>query len=384
MSHVKKLIDEHCPEGVKSNELGAISTLVRGQHMTKELASAGRFPVVSASREKLATHNTSNHPGNAVTVSSHGAYAGFVEFWPDEIWLGNNVFLFECSPEVSSRFLYHVLKSMEPEVSALAKSGGVPYINASQLEKLLIPVPPLQVQEAIVEILDDFKALINDLETEHALRKKQFDHALKVRFAKYLENNSLLSTIGEISLRVSSGSTPLAGKAEFYDEGTIPWLRTQEVKFVDIKDTAIRITENALAKTSVKWIPANCVIVAISGATAGRSAVNAIPLTTNQHCCNLEIDPEKASFRFVFYWLLRQFEHLKTLGQGVRSDITSSMVKGYKLPLPPIEEQELLVSDMDAFYKLINDDDGLLTLEIAARRQQFEHYRDQLLTFKEA
>src|SRR5690606_35646698 len=99
------------------------------------------------------------------------------------------------------------------------------------------------------------------------------------------------------------GSTPLAGDPRYYENGSIPWLRTQEVKFTDIYETEIRITEFALKNTSAKWIPSNCVIIAISGATAGRSAINKIPLTTNQHCLCLEVDEKIALYRYVFHWV---------------------------------------------------------------------------------
>ena len=91
--------------------------------------------------------------------------------------------------------------------------------------------------------------------------------------------------LGDILLKSYSGGTPRAGNPAYYENGTIPWLRTQEVKFNDIESVEVMITPKAVEDTAAKWIPANCVIIAISGATAGRSGINKIPLTTNQHCC---------------------------------------------------------------------------------------------------
>ena len=86
-------------------------------------------------------------------------------------------------------------------------------------------------------------------------------------------------TLGDVSLKSYSGGTPKAGNPNYYEGGTIPWLRTQEVVFSDIHETAVKITQTAINETAAKWIPENCVIVAISGATAGRSGINKIPLT---------------------------------------------------------------------------------------------------------
>lgn len=153
---------------------------------------------------------------------------------------------------------------------------------------------------------------------------------------------------------------------------------------MDIWDTQMRITERAVKETSARWIPENCVIVAISGATAGRSAVNRIPLTTNQHCCNFEIDPAQANFRYVFYWVRSQYEQIKSLGRGARSDLSAALIKGVRIPLPPLEDQARTVAILDKFDALVNDLSVGLPAELAARRQQYEYYRDRLLTFEEA
>jgi type I restriction enzyme S subunit len=190
-------------------------------------------------------------------------------------------------------------------------------------------------------------------------------------------------TLSDVSSSVTSGGTPLSTRPEYYN-GDIPWLRTQEVRFVDIHDTAVKITERGLEGSSAKWIPANCVIVAISGATAGRSAINKIPMTTNQHCCNFEIDPEKASYRYVFYWVSREYKKLKALGQGARADLNAGIIKKFRIPVPSLEEQARIVAILDKFDVLVNDLTIGLPAELKVRRQQYEYYRDRLFTFREA
>ena len=182
---------------------------------------------------------------------------------------------------------------------------------------------------------------------------------------------------------MSSGGTPLATRPDFYD-GDIPWLRTQEVVFNEIVETQVRITELGLKSSTARWIPANCVIVAISGATAARVAINKIPLTTNQHCCNLEVDGAIASYRYVFHWLSREHLRLKAMGQGARSDLNAGIIKNYPIPVPPIAEQQRIVEILDKFDALVNDLSIGLPAELAARRKQYEYYRDRLLTFEEA
>lgn len=189
--------------------------------------------------------------------------------------------------------------------------------------------------------------------------------------------------MADVCRSVTSGGTPLATRPDFYG-GTIPWLRTQEVRYSDIYETEIKITPEALKRSAARWIPADCVIVCISGATAARAAINKIPLTTNQHCCNLEIDAAQAHYRYVFHWVSSQYESLKQLGQGARSDLNSALIKGFSISIPPLAEQERIVAILDKFDALVNDLSAGLPAELAARRRQYEHYRDRLLSFPES
>lgn len=184
-------------------------------------------------------------------------------------------------------------------------------------------------------------------------------------------------TIRDICKKIASGGTPTASKSEYYN-GYIPWLRTQEVDWKDILDTEIKITELGYNNSSTKWIPKNCVIVAMYGATAAKVAINKIPLTTNQACCNLEIDERIAEYKYVYYWLCKEYINLKSLGQGSQHNINANIIKNYKLPVPPLEVQREIVRILDNFTFLSTE----LAAELAARQKQYEYYRDKLLTPK--
>lgn len=249
-------------------------------------------------------------------------------------------------------------------------------LQKQQILDINIAIPPLSVQKEIVRILDTF----TELTAELTARKKQYAY-YREQLLSFEEGEVEWKTLGEVIIKSYSGSTPQAGNSKFYENGTIPWLRTQEVKFTDIEETEIKITDFAVKNTATKWIPANCVIIAISGATAGRSAINKIPLTTNQHCLCLEINPQKALYRYVFHWVSFNYENLKNLGQGARGDLNSSMIKNFKIPIPSLVEQARIVSILDKFDTLTTSISEGLPKEIALRKQQYEYYRDMLLTF---
>ena len=105
-------------------------------------------------------------------------------------------------------------------------------------------------------------------------------------------------------------------------------------------------------------------------------------LTTNQACCNLEIDEKQANYRYVYYWLCNEYKNLKALGEGSQSNINSQKIKKYKIPIPPLSEQERIVEILDKFDRLVNDISEGLPAEIEARRKQYEYYRGKLLNFK--
>jgi len=180
-------------------------------------------------------------------------------------------------------------------------------------------------------------------------------------------------TIRDICKKIASGGTPTASKSEYYN-GYIPWLRTQEVDWKDILDTEIKITELGYNNSSTKWIPKNCVIVAMYGATAAKVAINKIPLTTNQACCNLEIDERIAEYKYVYYWLCKEYINLKSLGQGSQHNINANIIKNYKLPVPPLEVQREIVRILDNFTFLTAE----LAAELAARQKQYEYYKEYL------
>ena len=107
-------------------------------------------------------------------------------------------------------------------------------------------------------------------------------------------------TIGEICKYTTSGGTPKTSIRSYYEPPIIPWLTTKEVNYNRIYKTNSAISSEGLERSSAKLIPENSVIVAMygQGDTAGRVAINKIPLTTNQACCNIVVDENKADYRF--------------------------------------------------------------------------------------
>ena len=168
--------------------------------------------------------------------------------------------------------------------------------------------------------------------------------------------------IGDICKRVCSGGTPTSSNAAYYDGG-IPWLNTNEVNFCNIYSTNRTISEEGLNHSAAKLIPANSVIVAMYGVTAGKSAIAKIPLTTNQACCNLIIDEEKAHYQYVYHFLKLQSDNLNKLANGgAQQNLNSIIIKKFKITLPSLEIQRRIASILSAYDNLIENNNRRICL----------------------
>ena len=395
------MIEKLCPDGVEYKELGTVATISRGGSFQKKDFVENGFPCIHYgqiyTRYNLFVNDVVSHISAQNAEKQKKAVHGdiIMAITSENIedvckcvaWLGNGELAVSghtaiIHHKLEPKYLTYYLNSNLFFRQKLKFVQGTKVIEASpdKLKKVKIPAPPLEVQREIVRILDQFTEHTAELTAELTARKKQYEYYRDELITKC---NAPKVELRQIIKKSCSGATPAKGHSEYYENGTIPWLRTQDVRFNEIHDIHSFITEKAVKETAAKWIPENCVIVAISGASAGRCAINKIKTTTNQHCLNMEIDDAKALYKYVYYCVASQYQELLSRKQGARGDLNSSLILGLQIPLPSLEEQHRIVSILDRFDALCNDLTSGLPAEIEARRKQYEYYRDKLLTFQE-
>lgn len=163
-----------------------------------------------------------------------------------------------------------------------------------------------------------------------------------------------LVQLQDICTRICSGGTPRSKENKYYDGGTIPWLNTREVNFKKIEKTEKCITQEGLEQSSAKWINKNAVIIAMYGATAGKSAITSIPLTTNQACCNLEIDSRQADYRYVYYWLMVHYEKIAGMANGAaQQNLNVKEIRELDIFLPDLYIQRRVSDFLSSFDEKI-------------------------------
>ena len=186
--------------------------------------------------------------------------------------------------------------------------------------------------------------------------------------------------LGEICGRVTSGGTPKANVSSYYNPPTIPWLKTKEVNYCRITETENYISEEGLKNSSAKIISPNSVIIAMygQGDTAGRVAINKIPLATNQACCNLTIDKSKADYEFIYYQLCTLYDKLVSLKAGAaQPNLNARIIKNLEIIMPSLPIQHRIATILSRYDSLIeNYQKQIKLLEEAAQRLYKEWFID--------
>ena len=290
-------------------------------------------------------------PAGAVLFTSR-APIGYVAIAGIQMATNQGFKNFICNEKVlNNGFLYYFLKLKTKYLQSLGRGATFTEISRSILEKVEIPLPPLEIQKQIVERLDKIVAaqkLNDDLiqkanELFQSLLHKELNPAGRGWEMKKLAG------IAE----TSSGGTPLKDKAEFYENGTIPWLRSGEVSRGLIFESELFITEKGLKNSSAKIFPIDTVLVAMYGATAGQVGLLKFEASTNQAICGI-LPNNKFISEYLYYFLKTQTKKLIQISTGgAQPNISQQIIRNIKIPLPDLKTQKQIVAKLSAvqYYK---------------------------------
>lgn len=385
MKNLETLIQELCPDGVEFVKLGEVCEIKRGIRVVKkDLQETGKIPVYQNSLVPLGYKDEFNYPSNVAFVISAGA-AGDVGYSQVPFWAADDCLTITCPSNIENKYVYYFLKNYEYKLKSKVRKASIPRLSRKVVDDLEIPLPPIEVQTEIVRILDKFTSLEAELEAELDCRKRQYEY--------YRDKLLSFDNVGGQEVKwkkIGEFCDTLSGfpfdSSKFQTSG-IKLMRGKNVKrgYFDFNEDDDRYWESpdGLEKYLLQD---KDIIISMDGSLVGKSfamlSKKHLPLLLVQRVARVRA--KSVNQIYLFHNIVHRFSGYvdKKKTGGAIPHVSMKDIQNFSIPVPSLQEQERIATILDRFESLTTSLQSGLPAEIAARRQQYEHYRDKLLTFK--
>lgn len=379
MSKLQELIKELCPDGVEFRKLGEVCEIYTGGEPPKDTIKGDNkdekhvYPVWANGKEVYGYSSTYKIDKDATVISSIGANTGSIYF--RKAYFTPIIRLKVLVPKntnLISKYLYYYLST----VTFVVKSSSVPNMNANEVKKLEIPLPPLEVQKEIVRILDAFTVHTAELQAELQARKEQYEY-YRNKLLTFDENDEgvkwmKLGEIGNTCMckRIMKHQTSDIGEVPFFKIGT----------FGKEADAFISYELYDEYKNKYSFPRKGEILISASG-TIGRTVIydGQDAYFQDSNIIWIQNDESKVLNKYLYYYY--QIIEWNVEGGTIKRLYNTNLSKTI-IAYPPLSEQKRIISILDKFESLVNDLSEGLPAEIAAVQEQYEYYRNKLLTFK--
>ncbi|EAL3842527.1 restriction endonuclease subunit S [Campylobacter upsaliensis] len=296
----------------------------------------------------------------------------------DEVYLNTFCKGFRIEREAYPMYLNYLLSSLSYKRYFMSVCSGFTRINLRQEHFLDIPLilPPLQEQKEIAEFLDKKcekiqnyinkkqklitllqekkQALINEVVTKGLNPNIEFKNS-GIAYLGLIPHHWEVARSGLIYKNISSGTTPQSDNDEYYKNGNIFWINSGDLNDSVLTNSKNKITQKAMmAYSALKISPKGSLIIAMYGATIGKVSILGIDACTNQACCVL-CESKYLNTRFVFYYFIAKRQDLISMAYGGgQPNISQDIIKNFKIPLPPLQEQKQIANFLDEKCEKIN------------------------------
>lgn len=400
MSRIDELLAELSPSGVRFCGLAEVADYSNTRADAADL-DATTFVGVDNLLPNKQGKTDANYLPNTSRLTAYQVgdiLLGNIRPYLKKVWLATNAG--GCSGDVLAlrigkesraglepRFLYYVLSSDGFFAYNMqhAKGAKMPRGNKEAILRHRIPVPPLEVQREIVSILETFTALEAELQAELQARRRQFAHYLNSMLRFRGRSDVAWMTLGEIGTFIRGRRFT---KADYASTG-IAAIHYGEI--YTHFGTSTRFVRSHLRPdlgTSLRYALPGDVVVVDVGETVedvGKAVawLGDEPVAIHDHCYAFRhtMNPTYVSY------CLQTADFRSERGKYVaRTKVKTLLVDGFskiKIPVPSLAEQDEIVRQLDSFDALVSDLSVGLPAELASRRQQYEYYRDRLLSFEE-
>ncbi|WP_096025425.1 restriction endonuclease subunit S [Campylobacter lanienae] len=401
MSKLEELINKLCPNGVEFKTLGELGKFYGGltgkskedfnkgnakfityknvyENLSLKIDVEDRVNIGENEKQRTLEYGDIIFTGSSETSDECGISSVLTQKTEEKLYLNSFCFFLRLNDKnlLNPDFTKHLFRSSNLRYQIGKTASGVTRFNVSKkaMEKVCIPVPPLEVQCEIVRILDNFTLLSAELSAELSARQKQYEYYKNLLLKSYDgEDNTCLKDIAEYSKDKINANE--LNEDNYIGVDNLLQNKQGKVKssYIPKKGNSTKYQEKDILIGNIRpylkkiWLADNV------GGTNGDVLV--IRITGNN------VIPE------YLYFVLSSdkffnYNNINSKGAKMpRGD--KEAVMNYKFYLPLKEEQLKIIDKLNKFKMICNDISEGLPAEIEARKKQYEYYRDKLLTFKE-
>ena len=392
MNEIEKLIAELCPNGVEWKELGEVCRIETGRLNANAAIDGGEYPFFTTAK-KISYIDKYRWDTEALLIAGN-ANVGDVKYYKGKFEAYQRTYvLTEFNQIINVRFLLHFIKKeLQLYLEKSTKKAAMSYIVLSTLKEFPVPIPPLEIQEEIVQILDKFTnyvtELTSELTSELTLRQKQYtyyrdkllsfeDEVYQVEWKtlgelfdfknglnkskEFFGTGTPIVNYTDVYRNIKLTKDSLKGRVEVTDDEKFRY----SVKRGDVFFTRTSETQEEIGKASV-------LLEEISDGVFSGFVLRARPKTElllPEYCayCFASSEFRKAIVRYSTY--------------TTRALTNGGTLSKLEIPVPSLQIQERIVQVLDNFDAVCNDLNIGLPKEIELRQKQYEYFRDKLLTF---
>ena len=376
---------------VEWKSLGKVTDIKTGQSVSKNIIAQnpGIYPVINSGREPLGFINEWNTENDPIGITTRGAGVGSITWQEGKYFRGNLNYsvTIKSEYELNVRFLYHILLHFQKEIHNLCSFTGIPALNASELKKLEIPIPPLSVQTEIVRILDALTALTSELTSELILRQKQYEYYRE----KLLSFDRLELSGGGQWIKLIDLGELIRGnglqKKDFTETG-VPAIHYGQI-YTYYGTFATKTKSFVSPELAKKLKKAKYGDVLIAGTSENlKDVMKPLGWLGSEIAFSGDMfafrPNKRVNTKFLTYILQteRFYKFKEKYAQGTKViRVKADNFLNYEIPLPTLEEQQRIVSILDKFETLTNSITEGLPLAIEQSQKRYEYYRELLLNF---
>ena len=292
-----------------------------------------------------------NHEFETITIACRGT-CGAVRIAGAKSYInGNAMCLDDLSDSVLLEYLYYYLRWYD--FSDIITGTSIPQITIEGLRKVMVPIPSISDQQAIINILEKTDAIIQ----RRVKELDALDDLIKARFVEMFGKPESDEKYPQIAIKdftdVISGGTPDRKNNEYWENGTIPWVKTTELQNTRINTVEECITEKGLNESSAKVVPEDTVLIAMygQGKTRGMTAILGIPASTNQACACI-LPCEEVEPKYLWQYMIMSYDRLRNQAQGGNQpNLNGNMIKNFTVLVPPKELQSQFVQFVEQVDK---------------------------------